>query len=73
METDETNIQKSKENEEEEKGLSKKLLNEWKEWLGDFTMHGFGNIINAEYVFTRIIWTLLTTGAIVYSIYCKWT
>ena len=33
METDETNIQKSKENEEEEKGLSKKLLNELAVWL----------------------------------------
>ena len=71
METDETNIQKSKENEEEEKGLSKKLLNEWKEWLGDFTMHGFKNIMKAEYPATRFVWILFTMGMIVYSIYCK--
>ena len=71
MHTTDKKFQKGKENEEEKKYLGRRLINEWKDWLEDFTMHGFKNIMKAEYPATRFVWILFTMGMIVYSIYCK--
>jgi hypothetical protein len=57
--------------EKEKESIGTKLLDELKNWDEGFTMHGFKNIMKAEYMITRIIWILLTKGMVVYSIYCK--
>ncbi len=70
----EQNIKISRNEEIEKKemtSVSSKLLDELKNWNEDFTMHGFKNIMKAEYMITRIIWILLTKGMVAYSIYCK--
>ena len=70
----EQNIKISRNEEIEKKemtSVSSKLLDELKNWNEDFTMHGFKNIMKAEYMITRIIWILLTKGMVAYSIYFK--
>ncbi len=67
-----TKISRDKEIEKKEgETIGSKLLDELKNWNEDFTMHGFKNIMKAEYMITRIIWILLTKGMVAYSIYCK--
>ena len=72
MSEQKTKISRDKEIEKKEgETIGSKLLDELKNWNEDFTMHGFKNIMIAEYMITRIIWILLTKGMVAYSIYCK--
>lgn len=59
------------ENEETAESLISEISSFIIEWIGAFTMHGFGNIINAEFRVAKVVWTILTIGLIGYCIFCK--
>lgn len=64
-------ISEGEENEETAESLVAEISSFIKEWISAFTMHGFGNIMNAQFRAAKLVWTILTIGLISYCIYCK--
>ena len=53
------------------KKLSHSIGDEIKEWTGDWTAHGFGNIVRTKKWSIRIFWLIILMGFLGFLIFSK--